>query len=105
MTEELKETNECKCFCKSKEFKNFLTVALGTFVGAYFALSLFAALHKPPMMPPCAFGPQGGMRGCPVKMIHHHFNKPPRPDRPDFQFGERGQKAPAPFEADRAIQK
>ena len=107
MTEEQKTTEEkeCKCFCKSKEFKGFITIALGTFVGFYCALSLFAALHRPPMMPPHAFGPHGGMRGCPVKMIHHHFNKAPRPDRQDFRFEGYGQQTPAPFQAERNIQK
>ena len=108
MSEELKENEnkECKCFCKSKGFRKFLTIALGTFVGVYCALTLFAATHRPPM-PPCAFGPQGGMRGCPVKVIHNHFNKPhrfdkpnfQRPDRPDFQRPDFNQ--PAPFEAQR----
>ena len=40
-----------ECFCQSKGFRKFLTTALGTFVGVYCALSLFAALHKPPMPP------------------------------------------------------
>ena len=105
MTEEINltektENNECKCFCHSAAFRNFLTIALGTFVGVYFALTLFAALHKPPIVRPFGFGPQGGIRaGCPCKMIHHHhFNKGPQPDvknfRPDFRTDQ-----PAPFEA------
>ena len=49
-TETIKET-ECKCFCRSEGFRNFLITALGTFVGAYMALSLFTAIHKPPI--PC----------------------------------------------------
>jgi len=95
MSDEIKtEEKECKCFCKSKGFRNFVTIALGTFVGVYCALSLFAALHRPPMMPPNAFGPNFGPRhGCPVKMIrHHHF----RGDRPDFQRPDK--MPPAPFE-------
>lgn len=57
MTEENKGVNEevkNTCFCQSKGFRKFLTIALGTFVGVFCALSLFAALHKPPM-PPCPF--------------------------------------------------
>lgn len=51
MTEEQNyETQEqCNCICKSKGFRKFLIVALGSFVGVFCALSLFAALHKPPM--------------------------------------------------------
>ena len=102
MSEELKENeqkNECKSFCKSEEFKKFLTVALGTFVGVYFALSLFTATHRPPM-PPCGFGPQGYMKGCPVKMIHHqHFDKY-RHHR-DFQRQDKNFQGPAPFEESR----
>ena len=40
------ETKECNCFCKSEGFRKFLIVALGTFVGVYFALSLFTAKPK-----------------------------------------------------------
>ena len=71
MTEEIK-SEECKCFCRSEGVKKFVVVALGTFVGVYAALSLFAAVHKPPchimkgphMRPPIEFrqdfkGPQG----------------------------------------------
>ena len=48
---EIKVIQEEKCFCKSKFFKSFASVALGTFVGGFCAISLFAALNKPPMMP------------------------------------------------------
>lgn len=41
-----------ECFCKSKYFKKFLTVATGSFVGVYCAICLFVALHRPPMMHP-----------------------------------------------------
>ena len=48
----MSEENERKeeCLCKKKEFKDFLVVAFGSFVGVFCALSLFCALHKPPMM-------------------------------------------------------
>ncbi len=74
MTEEIK-TVEVKneCFCQSKWFRKFLTTALGTFVGVFCALSLFAALHKPPM-PPCPFG-HGPMMRPAMHCHHHHFNK------------------------------
>ncbi len=50
--QEIKEEKQCKCLCCSEGFRDFLKIALGSFVGVFFALSLFAALHKPPM-PPC----------------------------------------------------
>lgn len=93
---------ECKCFCKSEGFRNFLTIALGTFVGFYAALSLFAALHKPPMMCPHRCGQMFGghphmAAPCPFKHGHHHFNKGHREQRPDMgNFDE--QQNPAPFE-------
>lgn len=55
MNVEVKET-KCNCLCQSEEFRKFVVVALGSFVGVFCALSLFAALHKPPKMcPPCYF--------------------------------------------------
>ena len=56
MSEEIKITTEKECFCQSKGFRKFLVVSLGSFVGVFCALSLFCALHKPPMpMNPYAF--------------------------------------------------
>lgn len=75
MTNENKnETVEIKheCWCQSKGFRKFLTIAGGTFVGVFCALSLFAALHKPPM-PPCPFGHAKMMR--PPVHCHHHMMK------------------------------
>lgn len=76
------ETVEVKptCFCQSKWFRKFLTTALGTFVGVFCALSLFAALHKPPM-PPCPFA-HGPMMRPAMHCQHHHFShfKGPRGD-------------------------
>ena len=60
------------CFCQSKWFRKFLTSALGTFVGVFCALSLFAALHKPPM-PACPFA-KGPMMRPPMHCYHHHFH-------------------------------
>lgn len=58
------------CFCQSKWLRKFLTVALGTFVGVFCALSLFAALHKPPMPCPMAHN----MMRPPMGYHHmHHF--------------------------------
>ena len=48
---EVKVQQDKKCFCQSEGVRNFLIVSLGTFVGGFCAISLFAALHKPPMMP------------------------------------------------------
>ena len=79
MTDENKEVNEMEnqrenreCFCQSKWFRKFLVTTAGTFVGVFCALSLFAALHKPPM-PPCAFG-YGKMMRPAMHCNHHHFN-------------------------------
>ena len=51
MSDEIKANEEKTCFCKSEGFKKFLVISLGTFVGGFCALSLFAALHKPKMPP------------------------------------------------------
>ena len=78
MTDENKEVNEMRnreenreCFCQSKWFRKFLVTTAGTFVGVFCALSLFTALHKPPM-PPCPFGYGKMMR--PPMHCHHQFN-------------------------------
>ena len=68
---EVKEET-CKCFCKSEWFKKFLVKTLAVFVGAFSALSLFAALHKPSMPPsPFVHGPM--MRPA-MHCHHHHFH-------------------------------
>ena len=100
MSDEIKvteEKKECKCFCCSEGFRKFLIVAIGSFVGVYCALSLFAAIHRPPV-PPCPFGPQFGRIPCQAIVM------PPRFDRGRGDFhkklpGNFGQKAP--FEAQR----
>jgi len=76
MTEELNQENKeekqcvCKCFCCSEGFRDFLKIALGSFVGVFLALTLFTALHKPPM-PPCHFGHM-----MPPPIHHgHHFDR------------------------------
>ena len=70
MTEENKIIEvKNECFCQSKWFRKFLVTATGTFVGVFCALSLFAALHKPPV-PPCPFG-YGKMMRPPVHCYHH----------------------------------
>ena len=55
MKQEINEEKQCKCLCCSEGFRDFLKIALGSFVGVFCALTLFAALHKPPM-PICPFG-------------------------------------------------
>ena len=48
MTEELKNAEvQHECFCQ-KRAKDVLVVAFGSFIGVFCALSLFAALHRPP---------------------------------------------------------
>ena len=61
------------CFCKSEGFKKFVVVSLGTFVGGFCAISLFTALHKPPMMPMMPMMPKYhmGMQ----HMGGHHIKK------------------------------
>jgi len=104
------EEKECKCFCKSEGVKKFVVVAAGTFVGVFCALSLFAALHRPPMMPCPCHGPgmmppihhghhfrgfQGPKGGFEYKMIKKgHFEKqiPGGPERAPFE-GPRGERA------------
>lgn len=76
MSEEINQENNC--FCKSKGFRKFLTIALGTFVGVYGALCLFTALHRPPIAPPFAFGYGSNApiaAPCPFKRNHHFYKE------------------------------
>ena len=110
MSEEVKITTETKeeskCLCQSKGFRKFLVIALGTFVGVYSALCLFAALHKPPIIPPSAMGYGFGApvpfgMQCPCHMKKHHFNKHFMGEKSDFHASKKSDKLPAPFEANR----
>ena len=77
--EEIRE-EKYNCICHSKGFREFLTIALGSFVGVFCALSLFAALHKPPMMGcPCHWKMM-----LPPPMMHHQFNRMDKGPRGDF---------------------
>lgn len=105
MTDENKIVEERhECLCQNKYFKKFVVISAGTFVGAFLALSLFAALNKPPMPPvpqmpmpcPCQqmmrpdFGPQHFDKGYQGD-FHKKFDKkyhgdkklPPKNDRPE----------------------
>lgn len=83
MTEENKMVEvKNECFCQSKWFKKFLVKALAVFVGTYCALSLFAALHKPPM-PCCPFAK--GLMMRPAMHCHHHHYKQ-KDYRGDFHY-------------------
>ena len=108
MTEEVKITNEGnnehKCICQNEGFRNFLTIALGTFVGVYCALCLFSAIHKPPMViPQTGFGGFGGpvpaAVQCPCKHRphfkcgHHKFH--------NEQMQNNQENHPAPFDSER----
>ena len=99
MTEEQNleiKKEKCNCICQSKFFKKFLVIALGSFVGVFCALSLFAALHRPPvapcpfhrpiMRPPIAY--QHHFKGCGM----HNFSK----QRIEHRFDKK-----APFERNR----
>ena len=69
-----------ECMCQSKGFRKFLVVAGGTFVGAFLAMSLFAALHKPPVIVPmggCPCGCHGAAMARPY-MGPHHFDRAQR---------------------------
>ena len=98
MSDEIKITEEKTCFCQSKGFRKFLIVATGTFVGAFLALSLFAALHRPPMPAPmpCPCGYQQMM----LRHGHgggHHFDKGQRGDFQKKAIKDRAdRKAPVP---------
>lgn len=101
MTDENKIVVEEKheCLCQKKWFRKFLVIASGTFVGAFLALSLFAALNKPPMPMPCP-------APCPC---HHQMVRPDfapqhfdRGHRGDFhkKFDKRADR-PMPLKADK----
>ena len=103
---EVKE-EKCNCFCHSKGFRKFLVVALGSFVGVFCALSLFAALHKPPMMMPCPCGCQFMMRpgfaqhfdrGDFRKFHKHHMKHMDKFGRPDSPMPPRGMEGPGPVQ-------
>ena len=97
MTDENKNVEEIKvenkCFCKSEEFKKFIVVATGSFVGVFFALCLFSALHRPPIphMMPLRLVPVhqqiNNFDRTPIpphlqgKPRHHEFDKPHRPHK------------------------
>ena len=74
MSEEIKEIKKQECFCKSEGVKKFAIVSLGTFVGGFCAISLFAALHKPPMPPmmPMLYGMKPPVHHM---MQGHHMKK------------------------------
>ncbi len=104
---EVKE-EKCNCFCHSKGFRKFLVIALGSFVGVFCALSLFAALHKPPMMvPPCPcgcqqmvrpfYGPQFD-RGDFKKFHKHHMRHMDKAGIPDRPMPRRGMEGPGPVQ-------
>lgn len=81
MSEENKiETKEVKtCLCQSERFKDFVTKTIAVFIGVFCALSLFAALHKPPVMKHAPYH-AGMMRPCHCQMHHFYKHKPCRAD-------------------------
>lgn len=72
--EEIKNENEKSrekyFYLDKKETCRFLCTVLATFVGAYLALCVFAALHRPPMPP---FARHMMHRPCPMKFMHRGF--------------------------------
>ena len=105
MTEEtnVTEQTENKCFCKSEEFKKFEIITAGTFTGVFLALTLFAALHKPPMIHHVPYGAQfRPMGGCPCHVMHHnrhHMGGMKQRDNGDFQ--KQGPKFDKKFNGDK----
>lgn len=96
----MSEEKETKCICQNETVRKVFVIAIGTFIGAYAALSLFAATHRPPMMRPCPMG--YGMQPpvaapCPFHR-HHHFDKKFIGDKAKFYKELNGQEGPAPFD-------
>ena len=102
MSEEKFEHHEekCNCICHSKGFRKFVVIALGTFVGVFCALSLFAALHKPPMIMPCPCGCHGRMMPPPPMIQHRQFEDWENVNRENFH-----KKFPPRFEGKAPIAK
>lgn len=89
MSEEIKNNENEKetCLCKNKAFRKFVLIATGTFVGVFCALSLFAALHKPPIMPPAPFGdPMMQPRPCHCQHYKQRDFREHRIERGDKDF-------------------
>lgn len=114
---EVKEVKEIKeeektCFCKSKFVKKTLVIAIGSFIGVYCALSLFALTHKPPVhqfmgpMGPAPshfvtpFGPGDYRSWGPTGQCDCAFKK--RPPKCDHHFRGEGKMPPMP---DKALKK
>lgn len=88
MSEEIKNEEEKKCCCvckffKTEAFQKFLIVALGTFLGMFCAMSLFFALHKPPMMHHGHHFRDGGAN-MERPMGQHHFKEHKNFDKGEF---------------------
>lgn len=87
MTDENKnvevKVEKCNCICHSEAFRKFVVIAAGTFVGVYAALSLFTAIHKPPM-PMQPFGPMFSPCPCHCQM-QPKFEKRHNFDGTNFQ--------------------
>lgn len=97
------EIKEEKCLCQSKWFKKFMIIALGSFVGVFLALSLFSALHNPPMMYPGHYGCPCGCQMMMKHQQHHHFDRGERGPRGDFHRANQeriGQKTQMKIEVD-----
>lgn len=64
-----KQEEKCNCGCETKcpmmseDFRKFVIVLLGTFLGAFFALSMFYALNRPLVPTPT----------CNVRYSYGHF--------------------------------
>ena len=87
MTEEMnvEKKEKCNCICCSEGFRDFLKIAAGSFAGVFLALTLFAALHKPPMMRCCPF-----VRPMTPPPMHYQFDRGMK--RPDGGFHKKFEK-------------
>ena len=70
---EQKQIPQKECLCQNEFFRKIVAIAIGSFFGVFFALSLFCALHRPPMMFPNPMM----MSNYPMHYgahRHHHFD-------------------------------
>lgn len=77
---------KAKKFEIGQDFKNFLIVTFGSFVGLFAAMSLFWFLHKPPV--PCHFPPKAPPCAC-CQFHHKHHMK--HKHHPDFKGNFKGE--------------
>ncbi len=80
--QEKREQQYCKCICHNEFFQRTVAVAIGSFVGVFCAISLFTALHKPPM--PCPIRPMHPQMRPPIEH-RGHFDRYRGPHHAQFE--------------------